>query len=467
MSNEILSGYLDVKISSKSRRGFTPWKAWQKQWCEIKRLDSIENGVELKLKSGKDGSVLNCITLPRSSTICRTDSRTKRYSFGVFNLRRNKKPIIFLSGNSESDSQEWISSIRRILSIASYIPVGNSNFRVSLVDNEHSRAAGLVGIFGVLSINQQELVISDPCTGELKIVWKWFQFHQFHHQALTQTIDDKRIIVMHTSGEFPCGPGQLYLYCNDGSKLLNYLITRGHLTNTAPGHVNKRLSRSEGDIYFSSNGANCTRIPWCFQSQTGSEDSGIRASIMSDEFEYAMKSVNTSSLNSIGMALITKTPGSSETDYSSQDLRTWNEDSQKTTIPRNESGISLSSGIYEEIPDDPKDVPKKHISHVYENPLELILSCENKHFAPPPLPPRQWKFHDERNKNTADCSSADNGFFHIKYRCNTMPAKDLSKLSRIFTTESDYEIMSPIKTFRRLSAVESIYLPMSPGIPSK
>lgn len=143
--NDIICGYLDVKISSRSRRGLTPWRvshlffkyrpftsainlfffpnqAWQRQWCEIKRLDGIENGAELKFKSSSDGSVISCVVLPRSSTICRTESRTKHYAFGVFTIGRNQKPLLFLSGVSESDSQEWMSSIRKALSIATYLP---------------------------------------------------------------------------------------------------------------------------------------------------------------------------------------------------------------------------------------------------------------------------------------------------------------------------------------------------------
>lgn len=141
MSNSnVISGYLDVKISSKSRRGLTPWKvsntnrqinfhsncvckqAWQRQWCEIKRLEDINNGLELTLKSSPDGSVLSLVALPRSSTICRTESRTKQYAFGVFTMGRNQKPLLFLSGVSESDSQEWMSSIRKMLCVASYLP---------------------------------------------------------------------------------------------------------------------------------------------------------------------------------------------------------------------------------------------------------------------------------------------------------------------------------------------------------
>ncbi|KYB26828.1 hypothetical protein TcasGA2_TC033518 [Tribolium castaneum] len=198
--NTLICGYLDVKISAKSRRGLTPWKAWQKQWCELKRLDNIENGVELKLKSSMEGSVLNCLLLPRSSTICRTESRTKQYAFGVFAMGRTQKPLLFLSGASESDAQDWIASIRKMLCVASYLPVGESNFHVSVVDNVHSRAAGLVGLHGVLGSNSQEIVISDPCTGDPRLCWYWHQFHQFHFQAPAHPVDDKRIIVMHTSG---------------------------------------------------------------------------------------------------------------------------------------------------------------------------------------------------------------------------------------------------------------------------
>lgn len=140
--NDTICGYLDVKISARSRRGFTPWKAsvfsrfflsilrktiqilqaWQKQWCEIKRLESMENGLELKFKSSADGTVLSNVILPRSSTLCRTESRTKQYAFGVFTLGRNQKPLLFLSGSSESDTQSWMASIRRMLCVASYLP---------------------------------------------------------------------------------------------------------------------------------------------------------------------------------------------------------------------------------------------------------------------------------------------------------------------------------------------------------
>jgi hypothetical protein len=77
--------------------------------------------------------------------------------------------------------------------------VGKSNFHISIIDNAHSRAAGLVGLYGVLGTNSQEIIVRDPCTGDLKVYWHWYEFHQFHFQSPAHPVDDKRIIVMHTS----------------------------------------------------------------------------------------------------------------------------------------------------------------------------------------------------------------------------------------------------------------------------
>lgn len=69
-------------------------------------------------------------------------------------------------------------------------------------------------------------------------------------------------------------------------------------------------------------------------------------------------------------------------------------------IPRNESGISLASGIYEEIPDDHESSNQnnqnsladlKHQSHIYENPFEMVFDKTwGKYFQAPPLPPRTF-----------------------------------------------------------------------------
>ncbi|XP_030759477.1 uncharacterized protein LOC115884897 [Sitophilus oryzae] len=461
MNENVFSGYLEVKISSKSRRGFTPWRAWQKQWCEIRRLDDIEAGIELKLKSSEEGGVLSCLQVPRSATLCRTDSKTKQFAFGVFNLLKTKKPLIFLAGSNETDSQEWMICIRRMLSIASYIPVGENSFRVSLVDNAHSRNAGMLGLYGVLNSNSQEIIINDPCTGRLKAGWRWYHFHQFHLQATCEQKDDKKIIVMHTSREFSAGPGQLYVYCPEGPKLLRYLISRGQNTRFSSGLQSKRFSRSEGDLCINRN-SGVPDSPLCFRSQTGSDDSGVPSS----EDTEVLKSQTESNLVQLGMGIVTKTPGGSETEDSYPDLR---EQQETVKLPRNESGISLASGIYEEIPDEPpntqptvkKDLDNHHLCHVYENPLEMIFDRRfAKFFKPPPLPPRTF------DSMTLNRRRQESAMSPVKQRCNTLPARDLSKMSQLFggrsgdrdSPESEYVVMSPGKP--RQESPENIYIPM-------
>ncbi|KAI4467383.1 olfactomedin-related [Holotrichia oblita] len=426
----------------------------------------MENGLELKFKSSADGTVLSNVILPRSSTLCRTESRTKQYAFGVFTLGRNQKPLLFLSGSSESDTQSWMASIRRMLCVASYLPVGDSNFHVSIIDNAHSRKAGLLGLHGVLGMNSQDITISDPCTGEPKISWKWYQFHQFHLQAPCHPEDEKTICVMHTSAEFIAGPGQVYIYCKQSPKLLDYLLNRGKYPKSSPGLISsRRLSRSEGDL-CDSLGKDVPDSPVCFRSNSGSEDSGVRVSMTSDDF--VLKNKMGSSLTTLGMALLTKTPGGSETNGESlQDLSIISE--THNILSRRESGISLASGIYEEILDVPQTNNEKgnnseYAHHVYENPEDVIqkLAKNGKHIPPPPLPPRIYECNTiERDKISRDTSCTPMSTPY-KHRCNTLPAKDLARISQIFTSESEYMIMTPTKQHILTEKIENHYMPMSP-----
>ncbi|KAF2900289.1 hypothetical protein ILUMI_05899 [Ignelater luminosus] len=483
---KVCTGYLDVKISAKSRRGFTPWKAWHKQWCEIRRLDNIENGAELKLKTSQDGNVISCVVLPRSSTVCRIQSRSKSYAFGVFTCGRSQKPLLFLSGSCESDTQRWMEIIRKTLSIALYIPVGNLSFHVSIVDNTHSRAAGLTGLHGILSANCQEIIISDPTTGENIIKWKWHQFHQFHLQAVSQVEDENVICVFHTSREFIAGPGQLHFYCQKALNLLELLVSRGKCKFNLSLAASQRLSLSEGDLSKSTEDI-ANNPNYCLRNLSDSDDSGVQEGLLSGGSESHTK-------NSPSMTgLLSKTPGGSEAD---DDDDNDNEDvsiidnSHTCKIPRGESGISLASGVYEEIPETLPDDKKNqkvnenvniytngHMAHVYEDPEELSTAISFK-CDPPPLPPRIFSrlekncdtIKDEDDNISIKSTSKVNSFIRntYKYRSSTLPSKDLRRLSQTFTTDSDYMVMMMPKNKKDKAKTktplvpESLYVPMSP-----
>lgn len=125
-------------------------------------------------------------------------------------------------------------------------------------------------------------------------------------------------------------------------------------------------------------------------------------------------------------------------------------------MPRRESGVSLASGIYEEILDVPSKVKLNDTSHhVYENPIDIILHEKSGIvFTPPPLPSRHQFLND---------TNAHGTYLPFKQRCNTLPAKDLSRISQIFTSESDYMVMSPTKNIEKKTVLtENLYMPMSP-----
>lgn len=86
------------------------------------------------------------------------------------------------------------------------------------------------------------------------------------------------------------GPGQIYIYCEEGSKLLHHLISKDQLSKSYKFSSSKRLSRSDGDLYSVNNGCSCLPdSPLCLRSQTDSEDSGTRVSISSDDAECILK----------------------------------------------------------------------------------------------------------------------------------------------------------------------------------
>lgn len=167
-------------------------------------------------------------------------------------------------------------------------------YYVSLVDNAHSRAAQLSGIHGVLTTNAHEIVITNPVTNVVEASLQWHQLLQFHLAATNSSQDEGKICVIHTSKEFRAGAGQLYFYCLEASQLLDLLMTRGKnpriYVNSAM--VSRRFSRSEGDLRDEKSLNDISESPTSpthLRSQSGSEDSGVRVSMASDDSTLILK----------------------------------------------------------------------------------------------------------------------------------------------------------------------------------
>lgn len=529
-TQDVLSGYLDVKVSLRQRRrGFTPWKVWRKQWCELRHVGGSQHVVEFRVNSTRNGPSPSNFIIPRNAVLCRTESRSKRFAFGIFSHGNIRKPIFFLSGSSETDTQKWIEQFRRMLTPAKYLPLREGTFTVSLIDNQHSRLAALFGLYGTLSTGPHGVCISDPTNGHPRLILPWQHLLQFHLAATGVSTDDKKICILHTSSEFSAGAGQIHLFCQNAPQLLQKLNNRGRVQrlfiSSSLTTSNRRLSRSEGDLRQSfttdteslrdSGLSSCSPAdnvtPVNLRSNHGSQDSGVRISMASDDSGLVLKSKTASALITTGLGLLGCAPNmiggcdDSFDEVFSQDILMplFPNINKKAIANRRESGVSIASGIYEEISEDvppastesntnsstkqsafSQSQQSKTPNH-YEDPVDIILK---RACTPPPLPPR--KFQDRlrldsySEDNLDDLPLAPSSFTSLRYppaislqflpRCHTMPSKSTGSTTTSCSSsyhfsssssqngdENDYLPMSPglhTKTF----LTESLYLPMSP-----
>ncbi|XKL59409.1 hypothetical protein PGB90_000425 [Kerria lacca] len=213
MSGLELSGYINVKIPLKERK-FGSWKAWKRQWCVISR--SSNSSVSLRIGSEK-GNATYSIQIPENALLCRTESRNKSYAFGIFSTnKKHKEAFLYVSGESETDTQNWMSNIRCLLKPAIS---SEDEFEISLIDNCHSREAALAGLYGILSVTPSEIIIKDPHTNKIKVTWHWSQISHSYLPLPANAEDVHRVCTIRTSNKFKVGEGELEMFCMRADKL--------------------------------------------------------------------------------------------------------------------------------------------------------------------------------------------------------------------------------------------------------
>lgn len=215
------------------------------------------------------------------------------------------------------------------------------------------------GTHGILTTDAHEIIITDPCTNEIRLRLKWYQLLQFHLAATNSLEDEGKICVIHTSKDFRAGAGQLYFYCLEAPHLLELLVARGKVPRIYVNcsAVSRRFSRSEGDLRESDNSVSCITespsSPVHLRSQSGSEDSGVRVSMASDDSSLVIKCKvvkiseknqirgflfvllsfqKAASLISIGLGMLVATPGGSEVDNESTNELLDNEETPSQDI---------------------------------------------------------------------------------------------------------------------------------------
>ncbi|XP_025411821.1 uncharacterized protein LOC112684482 isoform X2 [Sipha flava] len=339
------------------------------------------------------GNIISCLAVPNNAIIYRIKSRTKAYGFGIFYAgEKEQQPYIFLAGKSETESQKWMQSIRDVLKSPKY-PKATNEYTVSVIDNEHSKRAGLTGLYGTLSVKADEILVTDPHTGKTKVTLHWTQI-QCSYLPLPAVSDDlHKVCTIRTNSKFRAGDGDLELFCCQADELHKEMLScprplpRIATTPLPPTPKDKqmlndwsdspsmtpprclfesrRMSRSEGDL----------KKFVMQQQQPLLRSAGSQQHlILLPQNNLTQKSSSHYLLTSVGLLLTT--PGYSEPN-SMQDLR---------LIDQN----LLSKRLQNIANEEHRNIEEKSENEDYEEMLRT--NEEQTNDTPPPLPPRQLKY---------------------------------------------------------------------------
>ncbi|KAK0175574.1 hypothetical protein PV327_009314 [Microctonus hyperodae] len=479
-------GFLDAKLpgSRVRKRSIALWKAWRRHWCTVRKLGP-GLGVEIQLDRGLvlDNHINdrnNSIKIPADSVICRTESKTKLFAFGIFPAKE-RKPLLLLSGMSESETQRWMANLRQLLKPRRHRFMEGS-FNISMVDNTHSRAAGLTGLHGDLIASRSGLFVKDTHTGDIVENFDWIEMNQFHLSTSGRPDDVKRICVMHTTKAFRGGIGELHIFCMNASKLLHELVTQGRGPKQR-NEIIRPLSLSDGDLRLSIHNDTVTESYVVLKSKVATNllnaglgllwtsRSGSEVELV-DNNDDRIKKARDSKIVCYTHAIdnVYQPVPANVSDIS------WSLEELEEPIPRRVSSISLASGIYEEIIDT--GVASKSLrtsSNLYENTGDLLFT--NDRCIPPPLPPRTRTC----SASTRHGSVSDDGLDseggtrsatpNTQDETTSTPEEKLilSPASAVLLEDSDYVPMSPrlrdialLKSKEQKAAVdaENIYMVM-------
>ncbi|XP_018342488.1 PREDICTED: uncharacterized protein LOC108748701 [Trachymyrmex septentrionalis] len=424
MQDTEIYGFLYVKSTRKRynariaqrvrKRALALSKIWKRLWCSIRKLGpglGLQVQFDQKLsyhdnalkQNEKDSSVV----IPPNAIVHRILSRTKQFAFSISSAV-DRKPLLSLSANSETETQRWMANIRHLLKPRRHCCIEKS-YDVSIVDNAHSKAAGLIGLYGDLIANQTGIFIRNVYTGEIAKTFKWTEFTQFHLMTAGRPEDVKRICVIHTSKEFCCGIGELYIFCLDANKLLQDLVTQGR----GPKHRQKFLY-SDGDN---------------LETRKHNEISSLSSPLKSDA-PLCMLNTDTNCLRTPISTKVVKNMYHSEPNLMySEKLHSCN---------HRKSNTSIASGIYEEIMDNICSPKMSFTSNEYKDTDKI--SC-NLQIEPPALPPRQKhrpEYTEEDRMDTEQYSHQEISN-HFKSRLQNTICTQKSTL----TDSSSYVPMSP------------------------
>ncbi|XP_022693218.1 uncharacterized protein LOC111262881 isoform X2 [Varroa jacobsoni] len=222
-------GYVQVKLIPSDRSGQT-WSGWARRWVDLllvkkdsmktKKETFIEAWIEVRKKKSSAKPIKMWTIDAKDTLVYRCTSRSKNHPFGI---RFKDKDLLYLSGNSESESQEWMKRIRSTLwPVDKGVELETSAgklFEVSVIDNNYSVSCELLGSYGHLTVRENKLMMFDYNGRYIVQEWYLHTIRKLDAFKASQ-IDTGRLLSVHLGENSSTGCGVLYLFCPSAVLLL-------------------------------------------------------------------------------------------------------------------------------------------------------------------------------------------------------------------------------------------------------
>ncbi|XP_077503758.1 uncharacterized protein LOC144114126 [Amblyomma americanum] len=390
----IKSGYVDVKLPPSARNSST-WKSWKRKWVDLTQLESASGqpcDVLLEVRANRNSGVQARGTLsPKTAQVFRCGSHSREFAVAIRSGQR--PPMVFLAGESETQSQEWMAALRALLwppvPMVELENVLGFKFEASLIDDAWSGRAGLLGSYGNLSISGHKLILTHPHTEH--VIQEWylntlvrFQVFRNKHEA-----DHGKLLAIECGSESSTGRGVLHFYCPEA---LNFVYT---LRGVVQGII-KRMPPEQ----YSWKEAQEMRCPPPARRENSAQQR--RAAAIEDSSGYSVPKSNAISV--LHMPTFNgplPPPRMEEVQQGFPCSR-----QSHLSISTFDSGISVTSGhVDNELESPVSDVAFSVSSdineRIYEKLDDVLLrraSLEKERDIPPPLPP---KTHRRRKSEPA------------------------------------------------------------------
>ncbi|XP_039759239.1 uncharacterized protein LOC120633174 [Pararge aegeria] len=353
-----MSGYLEVKYPFKSNIGLNPFKSWKRQWC-ILRPGPSAGGGSLAVYCSEAGASAGIVELRSGCVVKRAKSRTRPHAFAVFSIEEPCKPKILLAAQTLQEAQQWMDKIRELLSGQKLLGTETllkDSYSVTIIPTELSQKCGISGDSN-LTLSSTGLTVSPLLASAVLIRWR----------NVTDVLQErengdknKTCILSVDSGFHGGGEMRLATALNSDLAAAIKLALKESVRGVQRSRSHPELNTScdvTGELRRSS---------WYSgPSEVSLDDTDL---IMSKESQRMPSGQLSRCSGGLLRASLTSL------DDSMCDRR---------------SLVSVSSGVYEEISEEPR--PRALEEPTYESVADCIYATmrrSGKRHPPPPLPPR-------------------------------------------------------------------------------